>query len=377
MGAGAAVAGAKAGTACAVLGSGAVKGCCGAAGGDTQLIAEGLRDVQVGAGEILHGGVALTATSAAVVLAAAAGSLARAAEGGFEGAYEGLRGALAAPASAAEAMQVSGPLGAVAGAFTAANGAEGYWQRRSARIAQEALADQAAVLQQVAELRIQPVGPLAPGPSLPLWRLAELAAAVYDGRRVPGFRCDLSGVRDPDEKVEAQMSVFVRRNPADADLDAVGVERRDLAVIAIRGTLDVHDARRDLRSIVMGGYPGAFVLTAAEIVRSRRCRLLRTGSRGAQRAERRPKFCGGQPRGGHHRQPQPPLSRDNSCVHNGWRSATLPLDGSPDGQDGPVYAKTPGLDQSQLPGALPGGAALADPADLCGPALEEGLEHSR
>ena len=31
--------------------------------------------------------------------------------------------------------------------------------------------------------------------------------------------------------------------------------------------------------------------------RSRRCRLLRTGSRGAQRAERRPKFCGGQPRG--------------------------------------------------------------------------------
>ncbi|CAJ1339700.1 unnamed protein product [Effrenium voratum] len=52
------------------------------------------------------------------------------------------------------------------------------------------------------------------------------------------------------------MSVFVRRNPADADLDAVGVERRDLAVIAIRGTLDVHDARRDLRSIVMGGYPG-------------------------------------------------------------------------------------------------------------------------
>ena len=28
---------AKAGTACAVLGSGAVKGCCGAAGGDTQL----------------------------------------------------------------------------------------------------------------------------------------------------------------------------------------------------------------------------------------------------------------------------------------------------------------------------------------------------
>ncbi|CAJ1339699.1 unnamed protein product [Effrenium voratum] len=67
------------------------------------------------------------------------------------------------------------------------------------------------------------------------------------------------------------MSVFVRRNPADADLDAVGVERRDLAVIAIRGTLDVHDARRDLRSIVMGGYPGAFVLTAAEIVRMYQC----------------------------------------------------------------------------------------------------------
>ena len=39
------------------------------------------------------------------------------------------------------------------------------------------------------QLRARPVGPLAPGPSLPLWRLAELAAAVYDGRRVPGFRC--------------------------------------------------------------------------------------------------------------------------------------------------------------------------------------------
>ena len=57
-----------------------------------------------------------------------------------------------------------------------------------------------------------------------------------------------------DLEVEAAISVFLKDS---------------MAVLAIRGTTDLHEVARDVKSVVVGHYPGAFVLVAAEVVRRR------------------------------------------------------------------------------------------------------------
>eukprot|EP00913_Durusdinium_trenchii_P006605 g6204.t1 len=161
-----------------------------------------------------------------------------------------------------------GPLGAVAGALVAAHGQGGSLQQRLQRLGTAARAERERVLEEVAALQIRPSSGSA---SLPLWQLAELSWAAYAEAEVDGFRRDLSGLRDPEEEVEAQMSIFLRRG---------GSGSADLAVMVIRGTADRHDTKRDWHSVVLGVYPGAFVLTAAEVVRmyqEQGCEVMVTG----------------------------------------------------------------------------------------------------
>eukprot|EP00434_Breviolum_minutum_P009024 symbB.v1.2.007947.t1/scaffold493.1/size196183/9 len=268
MGSGASVAaagGVKVVVAGAVATVGVVKLGVGTVSTDGELMQDGLEDLQAGAAELLRGSATVVTTTTAVALATAAGGLARMAEGGPRKAVEGV---IDAPIAALDAAKVSGPLGAVAGAFLTAHGRDGSWQRRKERLTADALIDREVVLEEVAMLAVRPCESTAF-----LWELAEAALACYDteGGDISSFRRDLSGIRDPEEEVEAQLTVFLRRRHGDGP---------DLAVLAIRGTQDVHDTRRDWNSVVLGHYPGAFVLTAAEIVRmyqQQGCEVMVTG----------------------------------------------------------------------------------------------------
>lgn len=265
MGSGASLAAAgsaKAAVTAGVVASGTAKVAVGAVRGDDsgrELISDGLQDVKEATSELLCGGVSLVATTVAVACAGAAGGLARVVEGGPG---PGLRGALLeAPAAAvSHAAGGAGPLGVLAGAFVAGHGSGGAWQESTEESRRQALVEKEALLQSIGTWS-------SPSPAdieLPLSELAALARAVYaePPQELPGWRCDLACVRDPEEEVEAQMAVFLRPGGSRGKQ-----AQRDLAVIAIRGTADVHDRLRDWRSVVMYSYPKAFVEAAAELTR--------------------------------------------------------------------------------------------------------------
>ncbi|CAE7389881.1 PFA4 [Symbiodinium sp. CCMP2456] len=160
-------------------------------------ISDGLQDVKEATSELLCGGVSLVATTVAVACAGAAGGFARVVEGGPG---PGLRGALLeAPAAAvSHAAGGAGPLGVLAGAFVAGHGSGGAWQESAEESRTQALAEKEALLQSIGTWS-------SPSPSdieLPLSDLAGLARAVYaePPRELPGWRCDLACVRDPEEE---------------------------------------------------------------------------------------------------------------------------------------------------------------------------------
>eukprot|EP00435_Cladocopium_sp_Y103_P069706 s151_g33.t2 len=271
MGSGASVAagGAKAVVAGGVASAGVVKLGVGSVRSDGALMQDGLEDLQAGASELLRGGASLVTTTTAVAIAAAAGGLARLAEGGPS---QAVRGVIDAPVAALDAARVSGPFGAVAGAFVAAHGSGGSLQQHLERLTERAREERLELLREVSSLGIQPCDAVAP-----LWHLASLALECYSPApsTTLSYRPDLCGIRDPEEEVEAQITVFLKSGDRNAPND-----QSDLAVLAIRGTKDIHDTRRDVKSVVMGHYPGAFVITAAEIVRmyqQQGCKVMVTG----------------------------------------------------------------------------------------------------
>lgn len=335
MGSGASLAAAgsaKAAVTAGVVASGTAKVAVGAVRGDDsgrELISDGLQDVKEATSELLCGGVSLVATTVAVACAGAAGGLARVVEGGPG---PGLRGALLeAPAAAvSHAAGGAGPLGVLAGAFVAGHGSGGAWQESTEESRRQALVEKEALLQSIGTWS-------SPSPAdieLPLSELAALARAVYaePPQELPGWRCDLACVRDPEEEVEAQMAVFLRPGGSRGKQ-----AQRDLAVIAIRGTADVHDRLRDWRSVVMYSYPKAFVEAAAELtripgrsrghfLRTPGSRLLCSRSGIPQRAGRGAGLRHGEPRGRYHRESQPRLPCQTTCVHTRRRASHAPLD---------------------------------------------------
>lgn len=249
-----------------VASAGVVKLGVGSVRSDGALMQDGLEDLQAGASELLRGGASLVTTTTAVAIAAAAGGLARLAEGGPS---QAVRGVIDAPVAALDAARVSGPFGAVAGAFVAAHGSGGSLQQHLQRLTERAREERLELLREVVGLGIQPCDAVAP-----LWHLATLALECYSPApsTTVGYRPDLCGIRDPEEEVEAQITVFLKSRDRN--------DPNDLAVLAIRGTKDIHDTRRDVKSVVMGHYPGAFVMTAAEIVRmyqQQGCKVMVTG----------------------------------------------------------------------------------------------------
>jgi len=223
-----------------------------------QLVASGWDDMKAGTAEIVRDGLVagttVAATGAAAMVAGSARALEERSPAGIGRALSGMF--LEAPAAAFNHVAQGGGAGsAIVGGMVAAHGSGGSWKEASQRQLADAVECQQRVLQTIQEMGIAE----SFKGELPLWQLAELAACVYDDppREPCDFRCDLASIRDPEEEVEAKMSVFLRR----------GGSGRDLAVLVFRGTQDENDAKRDYYSIIGNAYPGPIVEIAAEIVK--------------------------------------------------------------------------------------------------------------
>lgn len=225
-----------------------------------QLFVSGVGDVMTSVALLSRDGAESIATMGGVVVASCAGAVARIVEEPTA-APVALRGALfQAPMEAAsQLLQGNGGSGAILAAFAAAHGQGGSVQESNQTQLTLSNTIQECTLEEIAKMGISE----SFGAELPLWMLAELACGAYEDppTETANFRCDLASIRDPTEKVEAKMVVYIRRN------GGKNARGRDLAVLVFRGTEDWDDFSRDMSSIVAYEYPSLIVTTAAEIVK--------------------------------------------------------------------------------------------------------------